>query len=52
MDLTAVINKKARASGEKVVVMENADKLAKKYKTRPYEILTKIAIRAEKIYKN
>ena len=52
MDLTAVIDKKARVSGGKVLVMENADKLAKKYKTIPYEILTKIAIRAEKIYKN
>lgn len=51
MDLTAVIEKKANFSGGKVA-LDNADKLAKRYKTIPYEILTKIALRADKIYKN
>ncbi len=35
-----------------ITVMDNADSLAKKYKTIPYEILVKISIRAEKIYTN
>ncbi len=32
------------------VVMDDADKLAKEYETIPYEILSKISMRAEKIY--
>ncbi len=33
-----------------VLVMDDAEELAKEYDTIPYEILTKIAIRAQKIY--
>ncbi len=33
-----------------IVVMDNAQTLAQKYKTIPYEILTKISIRAQKKY--
>ena len=49
MDITA-INEKVR--GKFYPVMTNAEVLAKKYKTIPYEILTKISLRAIKIYKN
>ena len=45
MDLTAV-----KAKGKYVCIMDNADKLARFYTTISYEILTKAAIRAEKIY--
>jgi len=49
MDVSAYLN-----GGDKkwIAVIENADVLAKKYKTISYEILTKSAIRAEKIYLN
>ena len=45
MDLTAI------EGDYKTYKIENVKDLAKKYKTIPYEILTKIAVRAEKIYK-
>lgn len=46
MDLTAIEG----FSGNYYPVMEDAQALAKKYKTISYEILTKSAIRAERIY--
>ncbi len=49
MDLTAVIDNGERDS---VLIMDNAEKLSKKYKTISYEILTKSAMRAEIIYIN
>ncbi len=45
MDVTAVKGKCKR------VVMGDADELAKRYGTISYEILTKVCLRAEKIYK-
>ncbi len=45
MDLTAVLKK-----GKEILVLDDADFLAKQYNTISYEILTKSAIRAEKIY--
>ena len=45
MDITAVTKK-----GKEIVVLDNADTLAKQYNTISYEILTKSALRAEKIY--
>ena len=48
MNLTAVIS--STPKGESLTVMENAEVQAKKYKTISYEVLTKVAIRAEKIY--
>ena len=48
MDLTAV--KKTVGNGKFVPVMTDAEKLAKEYRTISYEILTKSALRAEKIY--
>ena len=48
MDSTAILGKK---SGW-VCVMDNADHLAKKYDTISYEILTKCALKAQKIYLN
>ncbi len=45
MDLTAI------EGDYKTYKIENVKDLAKKYKTIPYEILTKIAIRADKKYK-
>jgi len=50
MDITA-IRLKGKA-GKLVPVMINADALAKEYETISYEILTKSAFRAEKIYIN
>ncbi len=51
MDLTAMDGKDfVEGRGMFVAVMDDADKLAKKYDTISYEILTKAAIRAEKIY--
>ena len=47
MDATAVIGK---TNGELYPVMEDAEALAKKHHTISYEILTKCAMRAEKIY--
>ncbi|MBQ7348904.1 MAG: alanine racemase, partial [Clostridia bacterium] len=46
MDLTAVMG----FQGDFYTVMQDADALAKKYGTISYEILTKSAMRAEKIY--
>lgn len=46
MDVTAIIGKEKGF----YPIMENADLLAEKYGTISYEILTKSAIRAEKIY--
>lgn len=46
MDITAITS----ATGDFVVVMDDADALAKKYRTISYEILTKVCLRAEKIY--
>ncbi len=48
MDITAVTDVKMTKYG--AVVMDDADELAKKYRTISYEILTKSALRAEKIY--
>ncbi len=48
MDITAVTRCSSR-NGE-VAVLLNADDVAKKYNTISYEILTKCAIRAQKIY--
>ena len=50
MDITAINNPKVTGKG--VLVMDNADILAKQYHTISYEILTKCAMRAEKIYLN
>ncbi len=50
MDLTAV--KKPKTTKKGVLIMDNAELLAEKYNTISYEILTKSAIRAEKIYLN
>lgn len=50
MDVSALYNCKATKRG--VLIMDNADELAKKYQTISYEILTKSALRAEKIYLN
>lgn len=50
MDITAVKNPIITNKG--VLVMDNADALAKEYGTISYEILTKSAMRAEKIYLN
>ena len=48
MDVTAIIGK---ADGKKVMpVMTDANLLAEKYKTIPYEILVKCALRAEREY--
>ena len=47
MDLTAITK---IPNGKYYAVMENAQKLAKRYKTISYEILTKCAMRAQKIY--
>lgn len=49
MDQSAII---ADANKKWVCVMDNADFLAKQYNTISYEILTKCAIRARKIYLN
>lgn len=49
MDVTALVGK---AKEEWQVVMDDADKIAKEYGTISYEILTKSAFRAEKIYLN
>ncbi len=46
MDVTAV-----KGYVKKALVMGDADKLAKSYGTISYEILTKVCLRAEKIYK-
>lgn len=46
MDVSAVLGKRTGW----VCVMDNADTLAKEYKTISYEILVKSAIKAEKIY--
>lgn len=48
MDITAVTELKNTKYG--AVVMDNADVIAKKYRTISYEILTKCSLRAEKIY--
>jgi alanine racemase len=50
MDITALTNPKITKNG--VLIMDNADLLASQYHTISYEILTKSAIRAEKIYLN
>ncbi len=50
MDITAVKNPKITDKG--VLIMDNADALARQYHTISYEILTKSAMRAEKIYLN
>ena len=50
MDITAVKNPKKTNRG--VLILDDADKLARQYQTISYEILTKSAIRAEKIYLN
>lgn len=48
MDITAVLGKNNTKWGYPVMI--NADKLAKQYGTISYEILTKCAFRAQKIY--
>lgn len=48
MDLTAIKDNLSSKNG--VLIMKDAEVLAKKYKTIAYEVLTKITIRAEKIY--
>ena len=48
MDISAHENLKATKKG--VLIMGNADKIAKKYNTISYEVLTKCAIRCQKIY--
>ena len=48
MDITALENAKITKKG--VLIMGNADIIAKKYNTISYEVLTKCAIRAQKIY--
>ncbi len=50
MDISAMTKVKTTKHG--AVIMDNAQELAKKYNTISYEILTKSAIRAEKIYLN
>ena len=50
MDITAVKTPKITNKG--VLIMDNADELARYYHTISYEILTKTAMRAEKIYLN
>ena len=50
MDITAVKTPKITNKG--VLIMDNADDLARYYHTISYEILTKSAMRAEKIYLN
>ena len=49
MDITAVITK---SNKKWLPVLCDADETAKKYRTISYEILTKSAFRAEKIYLN
>ena len=49
MDISAVLG---CGRGDFACVMDDADMLAKKYGTISYEILTKSALRAEKIYLN
>lgn len=48
MDLTYLLGEYKK--GELVPIMTDADLLAKKYSTISYEVLTKSALRAEKIY--
>lgn len=48
MDVSAVKTKREKRF---ITVLDNAEVLARKYHTIPYEILTKVSIRAEKIYK-
>ncbi|MBQ3219441.1 MAG: alanine racemase [Clostridia bacterium] len=48
MDVSLAVSAKVSKRG--AIVMDNADILAEKYHTISYEILTKSAIRAEKIY--
>ena len=48
MDITALTG--VKAGTKKVVVMDDAEKAAKKYNTISYEILVKSALRAEKEY--
>ena len=48
MDITAMVGAKATKRG--VLVMGNADAIAKKYNTISYEVLTKCLIRSQKIY--
>ena len=50
MDITAVKNAKITDKG--VLIMGDAEGIAKQYNTISYEILTKSAIRAERIYLN
>lgn len=52
MDVTAVSSENIKTYKGYFVVMDDADILAKKYGTISYEILTKISIRAQKIYLN
>ena len=47
MDITAI---KGEFEGDLIPVMLDADKIAKDYNTISYEVLTKCAIRAQKIY--
>ena len=47
MDITAI---KGNIDGDLIPVMVDADKTAKEYDTISYEVLTKCAIRAQKIY--
>ena len=47
MDITAV---KGKTQDDLVLVMGDADKIAKDYGTISYEVLTKCALRAQKIY--
>lgn len=50
MDLTAVTDYDQKLTQKGYPILENADILAKQYNTISYEVLTKVAIRAEKIY--
>ena len=48
MDVTAL--EKAKVTKKGVLILGNAEDIAKKYNTISYEVLTKCAIRAQKIY--
>ena len=50
MDTSCYLTKGGRA--DYAVVMDNADLIAKENGTISYEVLTKCALRAEKIYLN
>ncbi len=51
MDVTMYRADKVKIKNGFITVLEDAEKLSKNYRTISYEILTKSALRAEKIYK-